>query len=308
MERRCSQDNQFSDLYHTFMREYEDLKHMELVSASQASNQAVCYLPHHGVLRDSSVTTKLRVVFNGSQRTHTGESLNTNLLVGANLLPTLADVLLRWRWHRFVFIADIEKMYRQIMMHPDDRDYQRILWRHQASDAIREYRLNTVTYGLACAPFLAIRTLRQLADDEGSKYPQGADALRRDCYVDDIVTGADTLSEAINRQTQLRRLCTAGGFPLRKWASNIKEVLTGVAPEHQLQQSHHAWESESHSRLEMASCERYLFIRNPATQSYTLNKATRLGRDSSTLRPAGLAGPGCDSRQNIDPVCMDEAT
>ncbi|XP_011264426.1 uncharacterized protein LOC105256312 [Camponotus floridanus] len=91
MERRCSQDNQFGDLYHTFMHEYEDLKHMELMSKSQASKQAVCYLPHHGVLRDSSVTTKLRVVFNGSQRTHTGESLNSNLFVGANLLPTLAD-------------------------------------------------------------------------------------------------------------------------------------------------------------------------------------------------------------------------
>ncbi|KMQ84307.1 bel12-ag transposon polyprotein [Lasius niger] len=86
-----------------------------------------CYLPHHGVLRDSSTTTKLRVVFNGSQRTRSGESLNNQLLVGANLLPSFADVLLRWRWHRYAIVADIEKMYRQILIHPNDRDFQRVL-------------------------------------------------------------------------------------------------------------------------------------------------------------------------------------
>lgn len=67
--------------------------------------------------------------------------------------------------------ADIEKMYRQILVHPDDRDLQRIVWRdHEAAD-VREFRLNTVTYGLACAPYLAIRTLRQLAEDEEARFP-----------------------------------------------------------------------------------------------------------------------------------------
>lgn len=56
-----------------------------------------CYLSHYGVLRESSTTIKLCVVFNGSQRTKSGESLNTHLLVGTNLLPALTDVLLRWR-------------------------------------------------------------------------------------------------------------------------------------------------------------------------------------------------------------------
>ncbi|XP_025264939.1 uncharacterized protein LOC112638102 [Camponotus floridanus] len=215
MERRRSKDVNFNQLYRDFMEEYTDLQHMTLVKTSLINN-SVCYLPHHGVLRTSSTTTKLRIVFNGSQCTPAGDSLNNTLLVEANLLPTLADVLLRWRWHRFVFIADIEKMYWQILIHPDDRDLQRILWRRQRTDDVQEYRLNTVTYGLACAPFLAIRTLRQLADDEESTNPKGAVALRRDCYVDDIVTGASTLSEAVEIQGQLRRLCMAGGFPLRK--------------------------------------------------------------------------------------------
>jgi len=61
MERRCAQDARFGELYHAFMREYEDLQHMKEISASSGrACSSVCYLPHHGVLRDSSSTTKLR--------------------------------------------------------------------------------------------------------------------------------------------------------------------------------------------------------------------------------------------------------
>ncbi|XP_077278809.1 uncharacterized protein LOC143906540 [Temnothorax americanus] len=214
MERKFHRDARFGELYREFMREYEDLKHMELATVSPFNeNEYGCFLPHHGVLRESSSSTKLRVVFNGSQETVSGESLNHHLLTGANLLPALADVLTRWRWHRYAFVTDIEKMYRQILIHPDDRTYQCILWRCALLALVCVYRLRTVTYGLACAPFLAIRTLQQLARDEQSRYPQGAIALRENTYVDDVVSGANTLSAAIAKQAELRGLCTAGGFP-----------------------------------------------------------------------------------------------
>ncbi|XP_029157332.1 uncharacterized protein LOC114929817 [Nylanderia fulva] len=212
MERKGARDRRFGDLYLDFMEEYGNLQHME-------------------------------------KRTRSGESLNAHLLTGANLLPALADVLLRWRWHRFVLVTDIEKMYRQILVHPEDCRLQTILWRHNSADDVHEYELRTVTYGLACAPFLAIRTLHQLAADEEARYPRGVKALRHDCYVDDVVTGADSLEDAIDLQQELRSLCTAGGFPLRKWAANDPQVLTGIPPEHQLQRGPHSWEEESHATL-----------------------------------------------------------
>ena len=155
MERRCERDARFGDLYRAFLKDYEDQGHMELAPEPPNFSEDRCYLPHHGVLRESSITTKLRVVFNGSQRTRSGESLNNHLLVGANLLPPLANVLLRWRWHRYALVADIEKMYRQILVHPDDHRHQCILWRHRVDEPIRVFTLKTVTYGLACAAFLA---------------------------------------------------------------------------------------------------------------------------------------------------------
>lgn len=141
------------------MNNYELLGHMTRVPKTVIIPKTACYLPHHGVLRESSSSTKLRVVFNGSWITTTGHTLNQHLLVGKNILPALPDVLLRWRWHRYVLASNVEKMYRQILVHPADRDKPRILWREREADNIAKFKLNTVTYGLACAPFLAMRTL-----------------------------------------------------------------------------------------------------------------------------------------------------
>ena len=40
--------------------------------------------------------------------------------------------------------------------------------------------------------------------------------MRHDCYVNDIVTRAHTKDEAIAIQSELRQLCMAGEFPLKK--------------------------------------------------------------------------------------------
>ena len=68
-------------------------------------------------------------------------------------------------------------MYRQVLLHPDDQDFQRILWRKTSRKGPDVYRLRTVTYGLACASFLAIRVIHQLANDEGMRFPIGSRAI-----------------------------------------------------------------------------------------------------------------------------------
>lgn len=215
-ERKFQRDEQFCNLYRQFMSTYEELTHMTRIPTVANTAKRVCYLPHHGVLKESSTSTRLRVVFNGSWTIPSGTSLNEHLLVGQNLLPALSDILLRWRWHRIVVAADIEKMYRQILVHEDDRDLQRIVWRNDNNVEIAEFKLNTVTYGLACAPFLALRSLQQLARDEAGRFPVGSMVLLNDVYVDDVLTGAETIGEAQELQNQVSQLCMAGGFPLKK--------------------------------------------------------------------------------------------
>ncbi|XP_011697315.1 PREDICTED: uncharacterized protein LOC105455584 [Wasmannia auropunctata] len=254
----------------------------------------LCYLPLHGVIKRTDNSAKIRVVFNGSSRLASGESLNQHLLTGPNLLPRLLDVVLRWRLHEFAMVADIEKMYRQVLVHPDDQDLQRILWRSQDDEPLQEFRLATVTYGLACAPYLAIRTIRQLADDEGHRFAQAAAVLRRDIYVDDILTGADSLEEASAIRQQLSALCTAGGFPLRKWSANQSELLSDISPEHRQSLTSHSWEADvGHSTLGLQwhpRTDTFSFQVRPV-EIERVTKRTVLSQTARLFDPLGWLAP-----------------
>lgn len=79
-------------------------------------------------------------------------------IIYINKLQTdVVDVLIRFRLFRHAFTADIRQMFRQILVPPEFRTFQQIQWRKRPQDDIVEYQLNTVTYGVNCAPYLAIR-------------------------------------------------------------------------------------------------------------------------------------------------------
>ena len=230
-ENKRERNTNVNQPYITFMKEYFELNHMRKVRITN-SKVPKFYLPHHSVLRESSSTTKIRVVFDGSAKTHTGISLNNKLLTGPTIQDDLMSIIMRWRKYRIAIRADIAKMYRQILIREEDVDYQRILWRESSNQDLEEYQLLTVTYGTSCAPYLAIRTLHQLANDDGHNFPLAKSVLLNDFYVDDVMTGADSIEEAIELQDQLRKLLIGGGFPLRKWASNTEQVLNHIPTEH----------------------------------------------------------------------------
>ena len=83
-----------------------------------------------------------------------------------------------------------------------------------------------MTYGLACSPFLAIRTLLKLAEDYGKTFPIAADAVRSEMYSDNGLSGAHSLEEALLKQDELIQLFKQGHLNLRKWTSNNAEALS----------------------------------------------------------------------------------
>ncbi|XP_076302125.1 uncharacterized protein LOC143220345, partial [Lasioglossum baleicum] len=244
-ERRLHGNHLLRMAYNQFMADYRDLGHMQPVPEEDwVTQRPHFYLPHHGVMKVTDSSTKLRVVFNGSKKSSIGTSLNDHLSAGPKLQLNLMDVLLRWRRHRVAFIADIEKMYRQIKIHRDDWDYQRILWRDSPDQPIIPHHLTTVTYGLTCAPYLAIRTLLQLAKDEGARFPIGATLLQESTYVDDILSGADTTYEALQVQKSIIGLCRAGGFTLKKWNANRSALLSKLPSDSLATSSSLPWHPE----------------------------------------------------------------
>ncbi|GFT82462.1 integrase catalytic domain-containing protein [Trichonephila clavipes] len=120
-------------------------------------------------------------------------------------------------------------MYRQILVDPNQRDLQRIMWKTSADAPVKTYKLATVTYGTVSAPFLATRTLRALADEEKAEFPDAADVICNDSYMDDILSGESTLEGAKKLQTRLSQLLQRGGFELHKWVLNSPELLKDLS-------------------------------------------------------------------------------
>ncbi|XP_043481754.1 uncharacterized protein LOC122510878 [Leptopilina heterotoma] len=219
------------EMYREFLNEYLQLGHMCLVKESEYNDSSqIVYLPHHAVIREDSLTTILRVVFNASSLTSNNTTLNSHFLIGPPLLNDLISILIKWRMFRYVLAADAEKMFRQILIDPRDVDYQRILWKNSDGQLII-YQLLTVTYGTACAPFLANRVIKQLAQDEGENFPLAKPILEENIYVDDVFFGKDDLQDAKETKDQLVNLMKSGGFNLRKWSSNDKSLLSGCTSE-----------------------------------------------------------------------------
>ncbi|XP_057330973.1 uncharacterized protein LOC130671223 [Microplitis mediator] len=228
LRKRLDKDRIYKKLYYDFLKEYEDLGHMRRVKLKDLPPNSYM-LPHHGVLKEQSTTTKLRVVFNGSWKTTSGVSINEILHVGPKIQVDISDVLIRIRCHRYLFATDVTKMFRQIAVDKEDHHLQCILW-FDEEDLPTVFALATVTYGTTSAPYLAGRALLQLAEDEGNKFPKAVEPLTNTRYVDDIYGGADELAEAIQVALDTKNMCAAGCFPLAKWASNSTELLSQVAP------------------------------------------------------------------------------
>ncbi|GFX92484.1 integrase catalytic domain-containing protein [Trichonephila clavipes] len=191
--KRLSRDKEYLSLYEKFLQEYEDLGHMRKIK--EDGSGVAFYMPHHGVYRPEKSTTKLRTIFNASRPSTCGKSLNSIQFNGGLVQEELFSIMVRFRKHKYAFTTDIEKMFRMINIHPEQTCLQRILWKKGIGEPIKRYELTTVTYGTVSAPYLATRTLKQLAMDEANNFPLAAPVVLSECYMDDILSGSESIEE-----------------------------------------------------------------------------------------------------------------
>ena len=111
--------------------------------------------------------------------------------------------------------ADVAKMYRQVGLDPRDRDFLRLLWRFSEDEPVQTFRLTRVIYGVASSSYHSIRCLREAAQLDG--VPKAAkEAILRDFYVDDILTGASSIEEAEQLLKDLIQTLEQVQFDLKK--------------------------------------------------------------------------------------------
>ncbi|XP_051167315.1 uncharacterized protein LOC127285377 [Leptopilina boulardi] len=292
LERKFEKSPSFKAAYVKNIQSYFDEGHLTPLKNCDNDVEDGFYLPHHAVLKQDSITTKTRVVFDGSAKTTSGISLNDTMLIGPTIQEDLFSIILRFRSFRYAMTADIEQMYRQVLIHENDIKFQKFLWREHVNEPIKVYALNRVTFGTACAPFLAIRTLHQLANDEKDSHPLAASILKSDFYVDDGLTGAQTYDEALFIRNQLIKLLKKGGFNLQKWASNhpeLCEIQTEVPETHM---SLHRSEVIKALGLHWdVNLDVFVYTVKLPNSTYPLTKRKILSTISKLFDPLGLLGP-----------------
>ena len=237
--------------FESVMDEYFEAGHAESVPETdlEKPTHSVFYLPIHVVRKESSTTTKIRAVFDASARSLTGVSLNDILIVGPTVTSPLINVLLHFRFHRIALTTDISRMYRAVALDQSDRDLHRFVWRKDPSEPLKDYRMIRVTFGVSASSFIANMCVKQNAIDHASKYPLARKVVDESFYVDDGLTGADTVDEAVELHNQLQSLFNEGGFLLRKWNSSDPTVLQHIKPElRELQPIHLMPDSQEYTK------------------------------------------------------------
>ena len=188
----------------------------------------VHYLPGHAVFRESSSTSKTRIVFNASATSETGLSLNQCLFPGKCLLPEVVEVLLRFRLRKVAFTMDISKMFLRIKLH-SGRDYLRFLWRDcDQTEPVRTYRMTSVTFGIISSPFQAIDVVLKNADRLEASHPLAAALVRSCLYMDDLLGTFHTTETARRAVDEVHSFFEEAGMTPHKYATNKGEILEKV--------------------------------------------------------------------------------
>nr|CAH7750757.1 unnamed protein product [Callosobruchus chinensis] len=293
LEKRLDSNEQYKNLYCEFMNEYLKLGHMSKISNPDDAPLSY-YMCHHGVYREDSLSTKLCIVFDGSMPSSTGYSINNLQMVGPAIQQDLFSVLIRFRKHCFVVAADIAKMYRCVFVSEEDRSLQRILWRFDKDSQIDVYELNTVTYGTAAASYLAIRCLFQLAHENRDKYPKIAKIIETDYYVDDLLTGCDTVEDLKQMSKLIHKILNQGCFKLRKFHPNNSEVLDWIVGNDGLSKIVNFNESDTAKTLGLMWCpssDKLIYSVKPFSENSHVTKREILSGSSKIFDPLCLISP-----------------
>ena len=156
------------------------------------------YLPHRAVFH-SAKPGKVRVVFDCSAR-YRRRSLNDQLLQGPDLTNSLVAVLTRFREESVALMFDVEAMFHQVRVKPDDTNALRFLWwpNGDLNSQPQEFMMAVHLFGDVSSPRCANFALRKTADDNQDFDPEIVNTVTRNFYVDDCLKSVKSEQDAVS--------------------------------------------------------------------------------------------------------------
>ena len=214
--------------YRTTVKNMIKENHIEEVGDKELNfeDYLVHYLTHFATLQE-----KFRVVYDASLKN--GKfCLNDLLYRGPMFLPSIVEILMRFREFQFAFCGDIQNMFFQIGLHPKDQDMLRVLFYDDDGKTLKHYRFKVQPYGIRPVPSIAGFCINYTANKNYAKV--GEDVVhtaKNSVYVDDVLKSVPSIEKGQATVTGLKALFASTGFHMRKWSSNCKEILKDISTE-----------------------------------------------------------------------------
>ena len=141
---------------------------------------------HKPVIRESAVTTKVRMVFDASAKPYPlANNINDCMFTGPPLQPLLSDIMVRARMSTNRLLGDIEKAFLQIGVKEQDRDAFRFLFNVKGEK--RHLRFMRVPFGVEATLFVLGVTLQNHLQQQGTEFKDTVRVLKKNTYVDNLM-------------------------------------------------------------------------------------------------------------------------
>ena len=175
------------------------------------------FIPWRAVWNANSISTPCRPVFDASMPTSTGKSLNQIIAKGKNTMNKLVEIMIRFFIRKVGMHCDIKKMYNTVKLDESHWCYQLYLWHadlHPEEDP-EEKVIKTAIYGLTSSGNQAEYAIREIARLHKEQYPRVYEIIHNDIYVDDCLSGEETLEEAHQSADEIDSSLNGGGFKIK---------------------------------------------------------------------------------------------
>ncbi|GFT71502.1 reverse transcriptase domain-containing protein [Trichonephila clavipes] len=161
------------------------------------------------------------IVFDASSHEDGQPSLNDCIWSGGNLNPNIFHLIISFRLNTIAITVDIERAFLQISLRDEGRDAVRFWFpdiRSNQTDPYKfqMYRFKRVMFGVNVSPFLLSATIKHHIENYREQYPAATEMLDTCLYVDDVISGADDISQALKVSKDAETIMKNASMKLRK--------------------------------------------------------------------------------------------
>lgn len=228
-ERRLEKKPLLKEKFHEQVQDLIERKVFAKITEEeqQSYKGPVYYVTMHEVYKPDSLSTPIRLVINSSLK-YDGISLNDVLMKGPDTLNNLYGIQLKFRTFLYGLVCDMSKMYHSVHTTEKEKHLRRVLYRENPTDEFSTYGITRAMFGDKPAAAITAEAIKQTARIYQHIDEEASQKIQEDTYVDDTVTGADTMEEVERLKVKIAEILAKGGFKVKGFVASgevVKEII-----------------------------------------------------------------------------------